>query len=40
MSYWHALPPGWENLDYQEFLSVRRKGIAQVIRDGFGQLWE
>jgi hypothetical protein len=40
MCYWHALPPGWEHLDYQDFLAVRRKGIARVIREGFRRLWE
>lgn len=40
MLYWHALPQDWENLDYQEFLTRRRKGIAKVIRDGFSRLWE
>lgn len=34
-SYWHALPEGWEKMEYQEFLDVRRKGIAKVIADGF-----
>jgi len=38
--YWHALPEGWEHMDYQEFLAARRKGIAWVIRDGFKRLWE
>lgn len=40
MCYWHALPQGWENLDYQDFLAVRRKGMAKVIRDGFKQLYK
>lgn len=34
-SYWHALPKGWEVMEYQNFLEVRRKGIAKVIVDGF-----
>jgi len=38
MMYWHALPAGWEKMDYFPFLEARRKGIAQVIRDGFRQL--
>lgn len=38
MSYWHALPSGWENMEYQEFLDARRKLMAQVIRDGFEKL--
>ena len=39
-SYWHALPVGWEQLDYQEFLEHRRRLIAKVIRDGFNKLRE
>lgn len=38
MRYWHALPDGWENLPYEQFLVERRKAIAQVIRDGFRRL--
>ncbi len=37
--YWHALPVGWEQLDYQTFLERRRSLVAQVVRDGFGRLW-
>ena len=36
--YWHALPLGWEQLGYDEFLEKRRKLIAQVVRAGFEQL--
>lgn len=38
MYYWHALPEGWEHLDYYAFLDARRKRLAQVIQDGFSQL--
>ena len=38
MRYWHALPEGWEQMEYREFLEARRKGIARVIRDGFEKL--
>ncbi len=38
--YWHALPEGWETMDYESFLGARRKAIALVIRDGFARLWE
>lgn len=38
MRYWHALPDGWENMPYDEFLEARRKAIAQVVRDGFEKL--
>jgi hypothetical protein len=37
-AYWHALPDGWEQMEYQVFLDARRKGIAKVISDGFGRL--
>jgi hypothetical protein len=36
----HALPVGWEQLDYAEFLERRRALIAQVTREGFATLWE
>ena len=38
MYYWHALPDGWENMEYTCFLAERRKAIARVIRDGFATL--
>jgi len=40
MMYWHALPEGWEDMPYPEFLEARRKQIAKVIRDGFFKLSE
>ena len=39
-SQWHALPVGWEQLDYATFLEKRRHLIAQVIRRGFERLWK
>jgi Schlafen, AlbA_2 len=36
--YWHALPLGWEQLRYEEFLHKRRRLIARVVRDGFQTL--
>jgi hypothetical protein len=39
-AYWHALPIGWEQLDYQEFLDRRRPLLARVVRDGFEKLWD
>lgn len=38
--YWHALPVGWEQLDYESFLERRRELMAHVIRDGFASLSE
>ena len=37
--YWHALPVGWEQLDYGTFLDRRRGLIARVVHDGFNSLW-
>ena len=39
-TYWHALPVGWEQLDYPTFLERRRSLLAQVVRDGFNTLWD
>ena len=36
---WHALPVGWEQLDYDRFCEKRRKLIGGVVRDGFQRLW-
>jgi hypothetical protein len=36
--YWHALPIGWEQLDYDDFLEKRRRLIGQVVRDAFQTL--
>lgn len=35
---WHALPVGWEQLDYATFVEKRRTLIAQVVRDGFAAI--
>ena len=34
----HALPDGWENMDYSEFLFERRTLMAAIIRRGFESL--
>jgi hypothetical protein len=39
-AYWHALPIGWEQLDFADFLERRRGLIAKVVHDGFNRLWE
>ncbi len=36
---WHALPVGWEQLDYSDFLEKRRALMARVARNGFKRLW-
>ena len=30
--FWHALPGGWESMEYDEFLQARRSLIANVVR--------
>ena len=40
MCYWHALPTGWEQMDYREFIEARRPCMAAVIREGFKRLGE
>lgn len=36
--FWHALPPGWEDMDYFEFLRERRRRMAKVVEKGFERL--
>lgn len=38
MYRFHALPDGWEHMDYGEFLRRRRDLLAQIIRDGYERL--
>ena len=38
MRYWHALPEKWQEMDYRDFLSHRRKRIAKVVEEAFGKL--
>ena len=38
--YWHALPVGWDDLDYETFLEKRRLLMARVVKDAFESLWE
>ncbi len=38
MYHWHALPNGWETMEYKVFLEARRDKMAQVIREGFEEL--
>ena len=35
MCAWHALPEGWESMEYSDFLVGRRHLIAKAIRAGF-----
>lgn len=34
----NALPHGWENMTYEEFLEQRRKLMAEIIKQGFAFL--
>jgi hypothetical protein len=36
--YWHALPEGWEHMDYERFLAERRKRMAIVVCDAMTRL--
>ena len=38
MYKFHALPEGWENLDYRAFLELRRGLMAEIIREGYWKL--
>jgi len=38
MFFWHALPEGWERMDYPRFLEARRLLLARVIQAGFETL--
>jgi hypothetical protein len=38
MMHWHALPEGWQEMSYQDFLVARRPLIAKVIRQGYEKL--
>jgi len=38
MSWWHALPGDWYQMQYQDFLQERRKRLAEVIQAGFESL--
>jgi len=34
MGAWHALPDGWTDMEYWDFIDARRRLIAKVIREG------
>lgn len=38
--FWHALPDGWESMEYDAFLESRRHLMAKVIRAGYAKLAE
>lgn len=38
MYYWHALPENWEQMNFEDFLIERRKRIAQVVKDAYGNI--
>lgn len=37
---WHALPRGWEQLEFNEFCEKRRTLISHVVREGYQRLWD
>lgn len=37
MFYWHALPDGWANMEYEDFLRERREMIATVVQDAYAR---
>ena len=37
-AFWHALPLGWPEMEYFEFLHARRKLLSQVVQRGFEHL--
>jgi hypothetical protein len=38
MQKWHALPPMWWDLPYEEFLKERRVRMGRMVRDGYQML--
>lgn len=38
MYYWHALPDGWEQLEYQDFLVRRRELMGKLIATAYAKL--
>ncbi len=37
MYYWHALPDGWAEMAYEDFLRERREKIAAVVQDAYAR---
>jgi len=40
MYYWHALPEGWEHMEYKAFLERRRELMAQIVHEAYEKLSE
>lgn len=38
--YWHALPDGWADMTFDDFLADRRKRMAVVVRDAIARLFD
>ena len=38
MYEYHALPEGWERMEYRAFLEIRREMMAQIVRKGYQTL--
>lgn len=35
MYHWHALPDGWYDLEYEDFLIKRREQMAAIVKEGY-----
>ena len=40
MYYWHALPEGWEHMEYKAFLERRRELMARIVHEAYEKLSE
>jgi hypothetical protein len=40
MHYWHALPEGWEHMEYKVFLERRREMMARIVHEAYKKLSE
>jgi len=38
MRFWHALPKNWQEMNYRDFLTERRKLISKVVEEAFEKL--
>lgn len=39
-NHWHALPDGWQHMEYDNFLDERRRLMADVVHEAFDRLKE
>ena len=38
MRFWHALPENWQEMNYRDFLSERRKLISKAVEEAYKKL--